>query len=331
MRSCTMTDSQPTSPWFATRQARARDGDSILLVTNDNKRYLIKLKPGGRLHTHKGIYAHEQLVGARYGDTVDSQLGHPALVLEPGLGDLMTHVRRATQIIYPKDAAWIVHRLGLRAGSTVIEAGTGSGSLTTALAWAVAPTGRVYTYEGREEIFEIARRNLDRVNLLPFVEMTQRIIGSAPGGDPNAGFDQTNVDALFLDVREPWYFLDHVRTALRPGGCFAALLPTANQVSELLAGLETNGFVDIAVEELLLRPYKPVPDRLRPADEMTAHTGYLTFARPLLNKEDATRWLSRDRKRYRAREEAKRRQRKREAEREEAGEAGKKYPKLPLP
>ena len=322
-----MTDSRPTSPWFAERQARARDGDSILLVTNDNKRYLIKLKPGGRLHTHKGIYEHEQLVGARYGDTVDSQLGQSALLLEPGLGDLMTHVRRGTQIIYPKDAAWIVHRLGLRAGSTVIEAGTGSGSLTTALAWAVAPTGRVYTYEGREEIFEIARRNLDRVNLLPFVEMTQRVIGSAE----EAGFDQTHVDALFLDVREPWHFLPHVRAALRAGGCFAALLPTANQVSELLAGLEANGFVDIAVEELLLRPYKPVPDRLRPADEMTAHTGYLTFARPLLHADDATRWLSRDRKRYRAREEAKRRQAKREAEREASGEDGQKYPKLPLP
>ena len=91
--------------------------------------------------------------------------------MEPSLHDLMTHLKRVTQIIYPKDAAWLVHRLNLHAGSRVIEAGTGSGGLTTALAWAVAPQGSVYSYEARPDIHGMARTSLERVGLLPFVQL----------------------------------------------------------------------------------------------------------------------------------------------------------------
>ena len=203
------------------------------------------------------------------------------MILEPALGDLMTHLKRGTQIIYPKDAAYLVHRLNLRAGSRVIEAGTGSGVLTTALAWSVAPMGRVYTYEVRPETHQLARRNLERVGLLPYVEMSL--------GSIDEGFRQTGVDALFLDVREPWRFLDAVRDALKPGGFFAGLIPTTNQVSDLIMGLEANSFGEVAVEELLLRAYKPVPDRLRPDDTMIGHTGYLVFARCLPPDADASR------------------------------------------
>jgi len=104
-------------------------------------------------------------------------------------------------------------------------------------------------------------------------------------------------------VRTPNYFLDQVRAALRPGGFFAALLPTTNQVIDLLAALERKSFADIAVEELLLRQYKVVPDRLRPDDNMVGHTGFLVSARPVVDPTDPGRWLSEERKRYAARKE----------------------------
>jgi tRNA (adenine57-N1/adenine58-N1)-methyltransferase len=59
------------------------------------------------------------------------------------------------------------------------------------------------------------------------------------------------------------------------------LLPTTNQISVLLRHLPLNGFDHVDVVEVLLRPYKAVPDRLRPVDRMVAHTGYLTFARAI--------------------------------------------------
>jgi tRNA (adenine57-N1/adenine58-N1)-methyltransferase catalytic subunit len=255
---------------------------------------------------------------------IESSLEQPAIVLEPSLQDVMTHLKRGTQIIYPKDAAYLVQRLNLRAGGHIIEAGTGSGVLTTALAWAVAPLGRVYTYEVRAETYSLARRNLERAGLLQFVDMYLEGI--------DRGFRQTGVDALFLDVREPWVYLNFVRQALKPGGFFASLLPTTNQVSDLLTGLDQHGFADVAVEELLLRAYKPIPDRLRPDENMNGHTGFLVSARCMPPGVDVTRLQAKERQRYRARKlmeseiaaEAERRA-------EDPSDDTRKYPRLPLP
>jgi tRNA (adenine57-N1/adenine58-N1)-methyltransferase len=143
------------------------------------------------------------------------------------------------------------------------------------------------------------------------------------------------VDALFLDVRDPWRHLEAVRQALKPGGFFAGLLPTTNQVSELLAGLDTHGFTDVAVEELLLRAYKPVPERLRPDDTMIGHTGFLVSARCLPPGVDVTRWHAKERQRFRARQKMQEEIAQAAAAREvdQAADTGdqRKYPRLPLP
>jgi tRNA (adenine57-N1/adenine58-N1)-methyltransferase len=312
------------SSWFRPHSNHLAAGDLVLLVTSDEKRYLITLQPRQEHHTHQGIYVHDDLIGRAWGDEVRSQLGYAALLLVPGLHDLMSHLRRGTQIIYPKDAAYLVHRMGLRAGCRVIEAGTGSGGLTVALAWAVAPTGTIYTYETRLENYHLAQRNLERVGMRPYVQCFH--------GSVEDGFQQKDVDALVLDLREPWRFLEQVRASLRPGGFFASLLPTTNQVSELLYGLEREHFMDISIDEVLVRGYKPVPDRLRPVDTMTAHTGYLVFGRPVTKKVDATLWLAKERQRYRARKQFEA-EVAAEAERRavEGNPDGKKYPRLPLP
>ena len=296
--------------------------DLVLLVTMDGKRWVVSAEPGRIQHTHRGKFSHDDLIGKAYGTTIKSQLGHLALIFDPALGDLMRHLKRGTQVIYPKDAAHLVYRLNLRAGSTLIEAGTGSGALTMALAWAVAPTGRVYTYENREDNHEIAKKNLQRSGLLGYVEMFNHSIGD--------GFGQSGVDAVMLDLRTPWTFLPQAHAALRPGGFFAALVPTTNQVSTLLTALEDAPFVDINVEELLLRRYKIVPDRLRPDDDMVGHTGYMVFARSISDSVDPTHWLSRDRKRYLARQKALELDAQRDEEAAQNPNAPR-YPKLPLP
>ena len=296
----------------------------VLLVTQDQKRYLLRLREGRKFHCHLGLIEHAELIGQSLGTTVFTQLGHAVLILDPSLSDLMTHIKRGTQIIYPKDAAYLVHRLSLRAGSRVIEAGTGSAGLTTALAWAVAPDGIVYTHEARPDIFRVARQNLERVGMLPFVRMYETDIAD--------GFAASGADALFLDVREPWQYLAQVRASLRAGGFFASLLPSTNQVVDLLRGLEAHSFADIAVEELLLRPYKPTPDRFRPDDTLIAHTGFLVFARCIDAGEESSRWQRKERNRYEARlkmEAAVEAEAARRAA--DRADGGKKYPPLPLP
>ena len=117
----------------------------------------------------------------------------------------------------------------------------------------------------------LARKNLTRMGLEERVEFKLRDIAE--------GFDETEIDAFFLDVANPYDYIPQVRAALKPGGFFCSLIPTYNQVEKLLYSLRRNNFAFIEMCELLLRFYKAEPARLRPTDRMVAHTGFLVFAR----------------------------------------------------
>jgi tRNA (adenine57-N1/adenine58-N1)-methyltransferase len=123
--------------------AVAKEGDVVLLISPDGKRYLIRLKPGEEWHCHKGCIRHDALIGEPLGRTLHTQHGYAILALEPSTHDLIHAMPRTTQIIYSKDAAQIVMRLSLYPGRTVVEAGTGSAGLTMLLARSVMPSGRV--------------------------------------------------------------------------------------------------------------------------------------------------------------------------------------------
>jgi tRNA (adenine57-N1/adenine58-N1)-methyltransferase len=251
----------------------ARENDLVFLMGKDRKSFIVRLEPGVELQTHRGMIRHDDLIGQPVGREVRSHLGYPFLFLEPSTHDLILDLKRTTQIMYPKDIGYVLLKMNVGPGSRVVEAGTGSGGLALALARAVMPTGRVYSYEMRADVLNLAAKNLEKLDLLPFVELKERDIGE--------GFDEVDVDAFFLDLRSPWEYLDQAHAALKSGGFFGATLPTTNQVVRLIRALPEHGFSAVEVEELLLRPFKAVPGRLRPMDRMVAHTGYLIFARKI--------------------------------------------------
>ncbi len=246
-------------------------GQLVQMVSPKGKRYLIRVGSSEALHTHDGFIPMEAIEAAEYGDTLLSHMGRPYRLLRPTLYDLVKGVKRQTQIIYPKDIGYICMKLGIGPGCRVIEAGSGSGSLTLALSWFAGPQGHVYTYERRPEFAALCRKNLEWAGQGENVEQFDHDIAE--------GFQQSGVDALFLDVRTPWEYLPQAAAAVAPGAPLGFLLPTVNQVSDLLVGLEQGPFDGVEVLEILLRRYKPVPDRLRPDDRMVAHTGFLVFAR----------------------------------------------------
>ena len=248
-------------------------GDIVLLVGKDRKETITIVEPGREFQTHHGVLPHEGIIGQPWGESVTTHLGYVYQILPPSLEQLVRSVRRATQIIYPKEIGYMLMKMNIGPGTHIIEAGTGSGGLTLALARMVMPHGHVYTYEVRPEMQSLAQKNLESVGLASYVTFKVRDIGE--------GFDEQGVDAVFLDVRAPWDYLRHVHTALKGGGFFGSLLPTTNQVAALLRYLQQPAFGYTEVEELILRPYKPVPGRLRPFDRIIGHTGYLIFARAL--------------------------------------------------
>ena len=251
----------------------AQPGDLALLVGRDRKSFVTWLEPGSQLHTHHGVLSHDDVIGTPWGTQFCTHTGYPFLLLQPSIDDIVRDLTRTTQIVYPKDAGYILMKMGIGPGCRVVEAGTGSGALTLVLARAVSPTGRIYSYELRPDVQNLARKNLDRLGLTGFVTLKLR--------DISEGFDEQDADALFLDLPRPWNYLRQAHLALVSGGFFGCLLPTTNQVIDLLSALEENRFGLIEVEELLLRPFKAVPARLRPMDRMVAHTGYMVFARAL--------------------------------------------------
>ncbi|MGA7193185.1 MAG: tRNA (adenine-N1)-methyltransferase [Anaerolineales bacterium] len=263
---------------FNMTSSNARAGDIAQLVGLRHKNFIITLKEGARLETHRGILQHDDLIGKPWGTQVFSHMGSPFFLLQPSLADLLSDLPRTTQILYPKDIGFILITMGIGPGKKVVEAGTGSGSMTIALAYNVSAEGHVISYEVRPEMQSLAKKNLERVGLAARVDFKLRDIAE--------GLDETDADAFFLDVPNPYDYISQVRAALKPGGFFCSLIPTVNQVEQLLIALRRGQFAFIEVCEVLVRYYKPEPNRLRPADRMVAHTGFLIFARRIEPTED---------------------------------------------
>jgi tRNA (adenine57-N1/adenine58-N1)-methyltransferase len=256
---------------FNTPSSNARPGDLAQLVGLRHKNFIITLQAGARFETHRGILQHDDLIGKPWGTQVFSHMGSPFFLLQPSLGEILNDLPRSTQILYPKDIGFILITMGIGPGKKVIEAGTGSGSMTIALAYSIGSEGHVISYEIRPDMQNLAKKNLERVGLAERVDFKLRDIAE--------GLDETDADAFFLDLPNPYDYIPQVRAALKPGGFFCSLLPTVNQVEQLLIALRRERFAFVEVCEVLVRYYKPEPTRLRPTDRMIAHTGFLIFGR----------------------------------------------------
>jgi tRNA (adenine57-N1/adenine58-N1)-methyltransferase len=252
----------------------AQVGDLVQLVGQDHKHFIFCLEAGSQLQTHRGYINHDDLAGLSWGSKVYSHIGKPFYLLAPSLHDLLLDTRRATQIMYPKDIGFILVNMDVGPGKHILEAGTGSGALTTALAFAVGDGGHVTSYEVRPEKQALAKQNLERVGLAHRVTFKLK--------DILQGFDEVDADGLFLDVPNPEEYIAQSRAALKPGGFFGCILPTVNQLTRLIPVLKKHNYAFIEICEIFLRYYKSVPQRLRPTDRMVAHTGYLIFARPII-------------------------------------------------
>jgi tRNA (adenine57-N1/adenine58-N1)-methyltransferase len=255
----------------------AKEGDLVQLSASEIKFFIFPLKSGQTFQSHRGIIPHDDLIGKPWGSKIVSHQGSPFYLLKPGLFEFISTTKRNTQIMYPKDIGYILLRLNIIPGSKVIEAGTGSGGLTQVLAAYVGDSGHVYSFEQRDEMQNLAKKNLARIGLTERVSFISKNV--------QEGFELENVDAIFLDLPNPYDFLPQVKQALKPGGYFGTLLPTTNQVNKLLINLPRNDFIFVDVCEILIRFYQSEPEKFRPVDRMVAHTGYLIFARSILPKE----------------------------------------------
>jgi len=259
-------------------RALIEDGDRIFLIGDDGEEFVTEVKAGKKFGTHLGAFLFDEIIGKPYGTSVKTSKGKVLYAIEPGYIDNVFHMNRRTQVVYPKDSSYILMKLDIFEGKRVIDVGAGSGTMSYLFAKAVGRSGRVYTYERREDFYNLAKENLTRWGVIDRVDMKLR--------DISDGVDEINVDAFFLDVPYPWNYISVVWRSLKGGGRFCTVVPTTNQVQNVLEEMEKFPFVMVEVWESMFRQYKPVPERLRPFDRMVAHTAYMIFAIKVLRRDE---------------------------------------------
>jgi tRNA (adenine57-N1/adenine58-N1)-methyltransferase len=247
------------------------EGSDVLLYLDRKRTYLVKVEAEKSFHTHKGYIQLGGLIGKEYGTRIDSSMDIEFVALKPNLRDYIFKTNRRTQISYPKDISLIIMYSGIGPGSRVVEAGTGTGALTSAIAYYIKPTGRVYTYELRQEFQKNAKKNLERAGLINYVELKD--------GDITERIEEKDLDAVILDMATPWLVVPHAYTALNGSGVLVSFSPTIDQVVRVVEALAEYGFVGVQSVETLIRFMQVERGRTRPQTVMTGHTGYITFAR----------------------------------------------------
>ena len=252
---------------------KVKEGDHVLLYDGRKRKFLVKAEYGRQLHTDKGIIELGELVDRIYGTKIKTHLGKEFYILKPNFEDLVYGLfERKTQVLYPKDIGYMIVKAAISNGSRVVEAGTGSGVLTAFLARAVAPDGKVYSYEVREEYIELAKRNLARVGLSESVVLKNK--------DVTKGIEEVEIDAVFLDMPNPWEVIPSAFHSLKHGGVFLAFVPTVNQMEKTAIRLREEGFHFVECVELMLRNYRvSVIEGVRPSTLGIRHTGYIISAR----------------------------------------------------
>ncbi len=256
-----------------------RVGDRVQLTDGKGRHYTIVLEANREYHTHKGGIVHNDLIGADEGSVVKSVNGTPYLALRPLLVDYVLSMPRGAQVIYPKDAAQIVHEGDVFPGARVLEAGAGSGALTCSLLRAVGPQGKVISYEVRDDHAEHAVRNVETFfgERPPNWELT---IADLADFDPEAHGGK--VDRVVLDMLAPWDVLPAVSKALVPGGVLIVYVATVTQLSKVVEAMrEQECWTEPRSWESIVRGWHVVGLAVRPEHRMQGHTAFLISARRL--------------------------------------------------
>lgn len=270
-----------TSPTGAElRRGPFTAGERVQLTDPKGRMHTIALAPGKQFHTHRGYLAHDDLIGAPDGSTIKNTAGVEYLALRPLLADYVMSMPRGAAVIYPKDASQIVMMADMFPGAVVVEAGVGSGALSMSLLRAVGETGRLHSFERREDFAEIAKANAREYFGADHPAWTVTV------GDLVEALPRTveigSVDRVVLDMLAPWECLDVVADALAPGGVLLCYVATATQLSKVAEAMrDADLFTEPQAWETLVRGWHLEGLAVRPQHRMHGHTGFLITTRRL--------------------------------------------------
>ena len=245
------------------------ENNIVVLLDEKGKKTLLRIEEGMKKIRGLGVFDPARLKGKKIGEK--TRIGNREfIIMKPSVVDKIETIERKAQIILPKDSAMIVLYCDVKNGCRIVEAGVGSGALTIALANFVRPDGKIISCEKRKDFADFAKRNIENAGLGGYVEIKL--------GDVTESIDEKNMDAVILDIPNPWDAVKNAYNALKICGHFCSYSPTMNQVEKTVKTLK-HGFIEIKTFETLQREIVVGEGGVRPSFDMLGHTGYLTFAR----------------------------------------------------
>uniref|UniRef100_A0A0A9D5Q4 tRNA (adenine(58)-N(1))-methyltransferase n=1 Tax=Arundo donax TaxID=35708 RepID=A0A0A9D5Q4_ARUDO len=251
-----------------TSQRRIAEGDTVVVYERHDAMRAGAVRVGGVLQNRFGVFRHDDWIGRPFGSKVYSSAGGGGGGGKGGKGgggnaggfvyllaptpELWTMVlSHRTQILYIADISLVVAYLELVPGCVVLESGTGSGSLTTSLARAVAPHGHVHTFDFHEQRAASAREDFERNGLSGLITVNVRDIQGEGFPEEHRGA----ADAVFLDLPQPWLAIPSVGLMLKQDGVLCSFSPCIEQVQRACKAMRSC-FTDIRTFEILLRTYE---------------------------------------------------------------------------
>eukprot|EP00894_Picocystis_sp_ML_P005490 jgi/Pico_ML_1/56007/g1608.t1 len=310
------------------------DGCVVVAYEGRNRMRAVTVRSGEKLRTQHGEFLHDDWIGSHFGrkafstvrcgskrrrqsedgkegDRNTDAAGNEDLKKDAGnsrrawiyllapTSELWTRtLAHRTQVLYVADISLAIGRMGLKPGMHVLESGTGSGSMTHALARAIAPDGRVDSFEFHEARALAAQADIESHGLAGCVKVHVRDVQQ--DGFPVQ--EESRADAVFLDVPGPWETIPSLAKGLKEDATLCSFSPCIEQVQKTCAAMAAvGGFSDFRTFEVLLRQYDVFTHRTRPMDrdsnaeevegskpsgvvskplmDARGHTGYLLFAR----------------------------------------------------
>ncbi|MEO0129017.1 MAG: tRNA (adenine-N1)-methyltransferase [candidate division WOR-3 bacterium] len=246
------------------------EGKFVYIYLDERRQYLVQPKPNSKLATDLGEIDYNKIINQPFGYKGKTHLGADYYCLKPTTGDIMIGVKRKTTIVYPKDLGYLIFETAIGPGSRVIEVGTGSGALTYFLSKTVGPQGKVYSYERNEEFLKNAKENLEKLGCINIEFFLQDV--------SEKGFLQKEIDAVFVDVPEPWEIVPRAKPALKGGHYLVCWSPNIEQVKKTVDSLKENDFIRIKISEILQREILVRERGIRPKERGITHTAYLISA-----------------------------------------------------
>ncbi len=240
---------------------------NILLPDKSVKTIIIERE--GKTHTKYGIIHHDKLVELEWGGKVKTSTGATARIFKPTLQDIeMNLFRRKSQVIYPKDSMIMIMLSGIKEGSKVGEAGVGSGFLTAYILEKIGDKGTYRGYDIRSDMIKIATDNLKIVYPDREINITKK--------DIRKGIVDSNYDAFFLDMPDPWNAMEPLHKSLKNCGRIIVFVPTINQVIKVTRSVQDNKKYHVnSIIECLIREYQRDPEAIRADTIQVTHTGYI--------------------------------------------------------